>query len=174
MQRWVRNANANKIPTQQQTFIKKLKITSGSHKNFIITAEHLVWLFCISIYLYTILCCLYMASFIFQQNYIVLGAHLLSLWCSNQCLHTDHGRYLHCQHTLLLIANQVTNRCWIKNKQNLFWCHKVLDHQVNKTKHVSIWKRLHSPDALKDDKIFTNLKASMLYGVLLWTIFIFL
>ena len=31
-----------------------------------------------------------------------------------------------------------------------------------------------SPDALKDDKIFTDLKASMLYGVLLWTIFIFL
>ena len=82
-----------------------------------------------------------MASFIVQQNYIVLGAHLLSLWCSNQCLHTDHGRYLHCQHILLFIANQVTNHCWIKNKQSLTWCHMVLDHQVNKTKHVSIWKR---------------------------------
>ena len=88
------------------------------------------------------LCYLYMASFIFQQNYIVLGAHLLSLWCSNQCLHTDHGRYLHCHHTLLLIANQVTNHCWIRNKQNLLWCHMVLDHQLNKTKHVSIWKFL--------------------------------
>ena len=31
-----------------------------------------------------------------------------------------------------------------------------------------------SPEALKADKIFTGFKASMAYGVLLWTIFIFL
>ena len=29
------------------------------------------------------------------------------------------------------------------------------------------------PEALKADKIFTDFKASMVYGVLLWTIFIF-
>ena len=47
----------------------------------------------------------------------------------------------------------------------------VLDHQVNETKHVSTFT---SPEALKADKIFTDFKASMVYGVLLWTIFIFL
>ena len=30
-----------------------------------------------------------------------------------------------------------------------------------------------SPEALKPIKIFTHSKASMMYGVLLWTIFIF-
>ena len=49
----------------------------------------------------------------------------------------------------------------------------VLDHQVNETKHVSIWETFTSPEALKADKIFTDFKASMAYGVLLWTIFIF-
>ena len=47
----------------------------------------------------------------------------------------------------------------------------VLDHQVNETKHVSIWKPLRHRKA---DKISTDFNASMLYGVLLWTIFIFL
>ena len=35
-------------------------------------------------------------------------------------------------------------------------------------------KTFTSPEALKAGKIFTHFKASMVYGVLLWTIFIFL
>ena len=35
-------------------------------------------------------------------------------------------------------------------------------------------KTFTSPEALKADKIFTDFKASMVYEVLLWTIFIFL
>ena len=31
-----------------------------------------------------------------------------------------------------------------------------------------------TPDALKAVKLFTDFKASMVYGVLMWTIFIFL
>ena len=34
-------------------------------------------------------------------------------------------------------------------------------------------KTFTSPEALKADKIFTDCKASMVYGVLLWSIFIF-
>ena len=34
-------------------------------------------------------------------------------------------------------------------------------------------KTFTSPEALKADKIFADFKASMVYGVLLWTIFIF-
>ena len=51
--------------TQQQTSVKALKITSESHKNFIMTVWHLVWLYCMSIYLYTTGCDLGMASLIF-------------------------------------------------------------------------------------------------------------
>ena len=39
------------------------------------------------------------------------------------------------------------------------------------TKHMSIWKS-YRPQ--KSVKIFTDFKAFMVYGVLLWTIFIFL
>ena len=35
-------------------------------------------------------------------------------------------------------------------------------------------KTFTSPEALKTDKIFTDFKASMVYGVLLWIIFVFL
>ena len=35
-------------------------------------------------------------------------------------------------------------------------------------------KTFTSPEALNADKIFTDFKASMVYGVLLWTIFVFL
>ena len=35
-------------------------------------------------------------------------------------------------------------------------------------------KTFTPPEALKADKIFADFKASMVYGVLLWTIFIFL
>ena len=35
-------------------------------------------------------------------------------------------------------------------------------------------KTLTSPEALEADKIFTDFKTSMVYGVLLWAIFIFL
>ena len=34
-------------------------------------------------------------------------------------------------------------------------------------------KTFTSPEALKADKIFTDFKVSVVYGVLLWTIFIF-
>ena len=40
---------------KHKLFFETAKMTSESHKNFIITAKHPVWLYCINIYLYTIL-----------------------------------------------------------------------------------------------------------------------
>ena len=64
---------------------------------------------------------------LFWENIYSLLAAQISV-----CI-VDQRRGFHSHQILLLIANQVTNHCWIQNKQNLLWRHMALDHQVNET-----------------------------------------